>query len=225
MSGLEIPIIAGLFSTGGAAAAGAGAVAAGGAAAAGAGLASAAGVVSTIGTAASIAGLATSIGGTATTVSAEREMARQSRLAEEARQQQMQLESARKQREIIRNAMIARSNSVTNTTEAGANYSSALPGSLAQYTGQENVGLNTNTRATNISNAIFAANQNYASAQSTASLGKGLTSLGGVLMQQNTTIGKIGSLFTSGDKNNNPYGGQSSFNPTTSWAFGGSASP
>lgn len=162
-------------------------------------------VVSLISGGASIAGVAMSAAGTKKTVSAQGDMAAASTAAENAREQQMQLEAARKQREIIRTGIIARANAVSTASSQGASYGTGLEGSLAQYTGQEAAGINTNQRALGLGEDIFQANRDYASAQSRAATGQGMSSLGGQLLANNVAIGKIGSLFGSSDKKSNPY--------------------
>lgn len=151
------------------------------------------------------AGIGFSLYGTKKQASAEQDMSAASRAAEDARQQQATLEHARKQREIIRQGITARANAVSSTTNQGAQYSSALEGTLAQYTGQEAAASNTVGRAFDIGNDIFAANKDYATAQGQAATGKGLSSLGGMLLQNNVQIGKIGSLFGGGGNEFNPY--------------------
>jgi hypothetical protein len=120
--------------------------------------------------------------------------------AEKQRQLQMNLEAQRKKREIVRNAIIARSDALAATTAAGAagKGSSALPGAYGAISGQEGgqlLAVNQNQQIGNkifdIHAQMFQAYSNAASAGSQAATGSGLSSIGGMLMKQNTTIGSF----------------------------------
>lgn len=154
-----------------------------------------------------IFGAAQSYQGTQKTVAAEQDASAASRRAEEARAQQSALEFARKNREIIRQSLIARANASSSAANQGANYGSGIQGAFAAFGGQEAAAVNTNQRAFDIGQDIFAANADYASAQGRAAEGRGMSSLGGALMASSTQIGKIGSLFVPSSPSSNPYNG------------------
>jgi hypothetical protein len=123
--------------------------------------------------------------------------------SEALRQQQMNLDAARRRREVIRASVAARSASLSQTVAQGAGGvgGSSLPGAQASITGREGVnelGINQNQ---SIGNSIFSAHQQQlqayqsaASAQSFGAIGAGLSSLGGALMTNAGTIGKVGTF-------------------------------
>jgi hypothetical protein len=121
---------------------------------------------------------------------------------ENLRQQQMNLDAARKKREIVRASMQARSAALATTTaqgvagQGGSSLQGAY-GSIAGRTGVNWLGVDQNQQ---IGNSIFASHQNQleaykqaASAQSTMALGAGLSSLGGAILSNAGTIGKVGT--------------------------------
>jgi hypothetical protein len=118
--------------------------------------------------------------------------------AEKSRQQQMNLEAMRKKREIVRNAIAARSEALAVGTAQGSagDGSSALPGAYGGISGQSTGQLQAVNQNQQIGNNIFSlhrqmygAYQQAASAGSDAAMWSGIGSLGGMLMKNNTTIG------------------------------------
>jgi hypothetical protein len=82
--------------------------------------------------------------------------------AETARFQQMKLISAREQRDVIRNAIIARSIALSGATASGAEGGSGLQGGFAQIAAQRNDLLLGIFQNTGIGSAIFEANKAFA---------------------------------------------------------------
>lgn len=123
--------------------------------------------------------------------------------AERLRKQQMDLDAMRRRREIIRSSVAARSASLATTTAQGAAYEggSSLPGaygSISGRTGVNTLGVNQNQE---IGWGIFDAHQNQltaysraAEAQSKQAMWGGLTQLGGTLISNAGTLGKMGTL-------------------------------
>lgn len=116
--------------------------------------------------------------------------------AERARERQMALESARRRREIIRNQIVANSQATYNAYAQGAGEGSGLQGGLAQVSGDsgnQQVAVNQNQQ---LGSQIFAANQKYYDASGMANFGAGLSSLGGALINNAGTIGRLSTFGT-----------------------------
>jgi len=118
---------------------------------------------------------------------------------EQKRRLAMNLDAARKNREISRQAQVARAQALATTTAQGASQGSGLEGAYGAISGQSAV----NTKGVNqnqeIGNNIFDANAqigiasaDMASAQSSGAMFQGLGTLGGALVKNSGTIGKIG---------------------------------
>lgn len=145
---------------------------------------------------------------------------------EKASQTQMNLDASRRQREIIRNSVVARSQALSAETNAGASGpgGSTVGGIEGNISGQTGVNLLGVTQNQEIGNAIFgyhndqlnaykqAALDGYvpATAQfpndsgTTAALGAGLGSLGGSLVKNEGTIDKAINYF--GGSTGSSYG-------------------
>lgn len=115
--------------------------------------------------------------------------------AEDARKQQLALDSIRKRREIIRNILISRSNAEFSAAGQGASFGSALPGAYGGISGQgggQTLAVNQNEQ---LGGQIFSANKDYYNASGITGLGQGLQSLGGMFMTNAGTISKIGQTI------------------------------
>src|SRR5690606_13887283 len=114
--------------------------------------------------------------------------------AENAREQQMQLDAQRRRRVAIREAQMARSMGLTVGTAQGATGSSSLSAALggATATGLENQ--QTSVAAETIGSRIFGANRDYfrATQRGTAgmAIGQGISSLGNALVSNAGTISR-----------------------------------
>jgi len=143
-------------------------------------------------------GLAASVAGTAVTMAGQEQQRKASVRAERLREQQMNLESARQRRSVIRNVLRARAQALVGATAAGAAEGSGLQGGfgqIAQQGGTNMVGIN---QGQEIGAGIFAANRDMAGGQTLAAFGGGLSSLGGALFSGSESIGRVGS-FATGD--------------------------
>lgn len=154
-----------------------------------------------------VAGLALQAAGTFMAASAQKKAAAASaeslRLQAqeiEERRKLANLEARRRQREIIRQSIIARSEALSNITGSGVSLSgSALPGAEATISGVTGINL-TNTRiASEIGNRIFdlsaaslQARARAAEAGGDIALGGALSSLGGMFVSNLGTIQRIG---------------------------------
>ncbi len=110
----------------------------------------------------------------------------------------MNLEAMRQRRQVIRNALRARSVASVNATAQGAGSGSGLQGGFGQIgqgAGENMVGIN---QGTEIGAGIFSANRDSYSAQSLVAFGGGLSSFGGALIDNAPTLGRIGTYATGG---------------------------
>ena len=92
------------------------------------------------------------------------EIAAQQR-AEEARKRQMELDAARRSKEVVRQQQRARSAAVTNATAQGAQFGSGLPGGYGQIGGQTGFNLLGIGQNLQIGRDIFAANADVSAAR------------------------------------------------------------
>jgi type II secretory pathway pseudopilin PulG len=122
--------------------------------------------------------------------------------AENTRQQQMQLDSQRRRRQSVREALFSRSMSLAVGTSQGAQYGSGVAGGMAGAVsaGMENV--QTTNASETLGNRMFDANRDYfnatASGQAGMAFGAGLSSLGGAIMSNAGQINQLGTLFSGG---------------------------
>lgn len=143
-------------------------------------------------------GIAAAVAGSAVSVNASNQATAASKRAEALRERQMQLEAARSRRQVVRNMLRARSAALVGATAQGASGGSGLAGGygqIGQQSGENMTGIN---QGTEIGAGIFSANRDYANAQSLVSFGQGLSSLGGTLMNNSGTIGRVGSYMSGG---------------------------
>lgn len=149
-------------------------------------------------TASAIAGTVVAGAGAATQYVGQQQQTEASKRAEAARSAEMELESQRKQRDILRKSLIARSTALVNTTAQGAQEGSALPGAYAQIGSQTNQELGASRENLDIGRTIFSANADLAEAQGLTALGKSAVGFGTKLITQSESIGRIGSQVTRG---------------------------
>jgi hypothetical protein len=121
---------------------------------------------------------------------------------EALRRRQMNLEAMRRQREVVRQGLQARSMALATTTAQGASGAggSALPGAYGQISGRTNtnsVGINTAQQAGNemfgLNTQLLGAYRGSAAAASTTAIGAGLSSMGNALMSNAVPIGRVGT--------------------------------
>ena len=156
-------------------------------------LASAAFATQFITTNAAAIGTVTAVEGTAASAYGAHAQSVASQKAETARKNQMEFESIRRQRDIMRKNLISRSAALTNATAQGATEGSALPGAYSQInaqTGAEQAATNQNTE---IGRDIFAANADMASAQSISAIGRSVTGFGTTLINNAEGIERLGA--------------------------------
>lgn len=125
---------------------------------------------------------------------------------EQLRQQQAQLDAERRKREIIRQQLAARAYALSTATNQGVSgefAGSGLPGVYGGISGRTNVNELGVNQALELGGRFAASNaniyQDYRSAAagtSTAYLGAGLTSLGGMAINNIGSLSRIGDYFS-----------------------------
>lgn len=156
-------------------------------------------VVGLIGTAVSLVGTVVQAGAQQKMVN---EQTAASKRAENNREQQMQLDSQRRRRQAVREAIMARSMSLTVGTSQGAQYGTGVAAGMSGATAQglENQqGVNS---AEILGSRIFAANRDYFDAtqrgQAGMALGAGISSIGGAIVSNAGAITRLGGGFGQG---------------------------
>lgn len=162
-------------------------------------------IIAAIGIAASVAGTAIAFKSSQQQAKAQKQMIAAQQRAEQQRELQMNLDATRKKREVIRQAQVARANALSTGAAQGAGESSSLEGAFGGISGQSGVNMLGISQNQEIGGKIFAANRDVgaaqgkmADAQSFGAMGSGLSSLGGALVKNSDTIGKIGTYFGGG---------------------------
>lgn len=142
-----------------------------------------------------IAGVGLGIGaaGTVAQVAGQRKSSAAAERAERLRETQMNIENARQQRQIARQVTVARAQAVSNAAMQGAQESSGLAGGYGQIQGQAGSASVASNQNTQIGAGIFSANAQMSQGNTLASIGSGISSLGGALVNNSQTLGRIGN--------------------------------
>lgn len=154
-------------------------------------------------------GLAVSAAGTVIGYSSQQKMIAQqtaaSKKAENSRQQQMQLDSANRRRQSVREAIVARSLGLAAGTNAGAQYGSGVAAATGQATAQGAENQQVVNSSEILGSRVFAANRQYFNAtqkgQAGMALGEGLSAIGGAIVNNAGTINQLGSYYTGRPQN------------------------
>ena len=142
-------------------------------------------------------GVAAGIGGTIVQMQAAKKQEKAARRAENIREAQMNLESRREKRSVARQALVARAQALTSAETQGGVGGSGLAGGLAQIgsqAGQVSSAIDQNTQ---LGAGIFQANRDISAARSREAFGSGISSLGGALVNNSETLGRLGTYATS----------------------------
>jgi hypothetical protein len=136
---------------------------------------------------------------------ASQEYSAASQRAESLRRTQMELDAARKRRDIIRQTIVARSTATSNANYSGSLYGSGLQGGLSQISQEGNSQLVSLGQNLAIGRGIFDANADASAAQyagniaqSNAQSANSMFNLGIGLMQNAGTIGRVGGSIVNG---------------------------
>lgn len=134
--------------------------------------------------------------GTVTQMIGSAQASEASKRAERIRERQMNLESSRQRRGIIRQALRARSMALTTGSDQGAMFGSGLAGGLGQIASSATGNIQGVNQSAELGTSMFRTNEQITSAQELASFGGGLSSLGSSLFSSSDTLGRIGNYFT-----------------------------
>jgi hypothetical protein len=143
-----------------------------------------------IGVASSLAGTAVSFMGQ---MNAQKEAKKQAAIA----RTQVNLEASRNRRQIIRQAMIARSEATSNATAQGAAKGSGLAGGLAQATAESGANVSNVNLGQQLSEQMYKSKIRASNAETLSSIGSGLSSLGGAFTTNQQEIGRLGEYATT----------------------------
>lgn len=148
------------------------------------------------------AGTAVSVGSAIKSSEAQKEEIAAQQRAESSREQGVKLDQQRKQREMVRQGILARSQALTSGSNQGAGYGSGIAGAMAGATEQTGYNVLGNNESGQISSSIFQANRDAFSAKSAEAdaasvgvVGSGLSSLGGALMKNVGNIDRLGGAY------------------------------
>lgn len=139
------------------------------------------------------AGIGISLIGGSKARKAQEEAASASRDAERLRLQQLELESLRRQRSIIRQAQAARAQAIASAQGRGALSSDVLSGALGQIQSQAGQQLVSQNENTAIARGIFDANATASFARSRAERGQAISDFGKTLFSAAGSLGRIGA--------------------------------
>lgn len=127
------------------------------------------------------------------------EQTRASKMAENSREQQMRLDAAHRRRQGVREALLARSQSLAVGGAQGAGRGSGVQAAQGIATGMGLENQQTASATENIGGRIFSANREYFEAtqrgQRGMALGSGMQAIGGALTSNSGTIHRIGTYF------------------------------
>lgn len=135
--------------------------------------------------------------------------------AENAREQQMQLDARQRRRGSIREALSARAMALSAGVAQGAQYGSGVAAGTggAMAAGAENV--NVATQAETLGGRVFQANRDHHQATLRGSrgmaAGQGLQAIGGALVSNAGAIGRLGTFATGGGGRGGSVGPQNPF--------------
>jgi hypothetical protein len=115
--------------------------------------------------------------------------------AEKAREKQANLEAARQRRSVAREAQRNRASILASGTNKGAQQSSGVIGGIQQQTQDAAVNTRDINSSQELGGQVFAANRASAGARSQMAFGQGMQSLGGSLIENSSTISKLGTYY------------------------------
>lgn len=157
-----------------------------------------------IGVAATVAGTVVQAQAAQQQAKAQKQSLAAQQRAEDTRQQQMNLDATRRQRQLFREQQRARAQGLAMTTAAGSSSGSimaGLTGSIAGQTGVNVLGVEQNRelgdRAFSHIREATRWNMAAASAGGRAAMGAGLSSFGGALISNAGAINRVGTFFTT----------------------------
>jgi hypothetical protein len=158
--------------------------------------------IAAIGVAASIAGTVVGMKGAQAQAKAQKQQAQAQMRAEEERKKAMNLDAYRKQRAQIREGQKARAEALATANSQGADSGTGLAGAYGGIEGQVGTNMQGVEQQRQIGNRMFDHNMAYYAAGGRAAkagaqiqLGGGISALGGALVNNAGTIGRIGTYM------------------------------
>lgn len=141
-------------------------------------------------------GLGLSAVGAGVTYYGQSKAAEAQKKQEKIRNKQMNLDLMRQRREALRKMLVARALGISNATNQGAVAGdSSVQGGIAQAVGTANVSATDINQNGELGTQMFKANAQEAEASGVASLGGAIGSWGSGLVQNSTTISRVGATF------------------------------
>lgn len=138
-------------------------------------------------------GIAAGVAGTVVQMKGAKDAQKGQERAEKLRQQQMELEAQRERRNIIRQTLQARATALSNASAQGAEGGSGLQGGYGQIQSQGGNAMIATNENQAIGQQMFSAQRQISRGNSMSATGSGISSLGGALVQNSDTIGRIGN--------------------------------
>lgn len=139
------------------------------------------------------------------------EQAAASTKAENAREQQMRLDSHRQRRQAVREGLMARSMSLTAGVSQGAQYGSGVAAGLGQAVSGAAENVQAISSNETLGGRVFQANREYYEAssrgQAAVSMWQGIGSIGGAISSNSGAIGRLGGQAPGAPDYSGPYGG------------------
>jgi len=140
-------------------------------------------------------GLAASAAGSYMSYKGSQQTAKATTQAENARQRSMNLDAARRRRALVRDMLSANATNTAMATAGGTATSSLAGGMYGSVMGQGGNNMLGVSQNQQLGNEIFSANAQARSGSTMAATGNGLQSLGGAIVQNRETIGRVGGYF------------------------------
>lgn len=142
-------------------------------------------------------GLGIAAAGTGITIAGQAQASAATQKAEQIRKKAANLDVLRKRREAIRNAQFAQAQAEVAATNQGAQFGSVLPGAEAGIQGQLNYNEKSIGQDKQIGNKLAGTNAQRAQGDAVSGIGSGIASLGGQVVNNAQTIGRVGTYETS----------------------------
>lgn len=125
---------------------------------------------------------------------AAKDAAKASEKAEKLRKRQMNLDAARRRRQVIREMLIARATSRANAAGQGVQGGdSAVIGGMQQATASAGMNTLAINQSQSIGQGIFSANADYAAAQGRQATGEAISGFGMSVAKNSATIARVGA--------------------------------
>lgn len=163
------------------------------------------GAVAAASAGAQVIGSLVSSGGYSTMAEGEQEQSQAQLKAERIRHRQMKLDFMRQRREVIRQALVARSTLIAESVAKGAEGDSSIITGLGGVSTQTGRSMQTNKQNEALGNDLFKANMDYfraggkiAQGQGQVAMGQGISNLGAAIGNSIGPISRLGSLATGG---------------------------